>query len=352
MQQINRIGLDIAKRWFQVHAVSADGMMVLSRKLSRDAVLAFFASVTPCDVAMEASGSAHYWAREIGKSGHRVRLIPPIYVKPYVKRGKNDAHDARAICEAASRPDMRFVPIKSEEQQAALMQHTTRQLMIERRTALINSLRGQLAEFGMVANKGIQNARELVTMVDDGTDGKLSYLPAVVLEVLKLIVRQLRETEAAIGALDEQIRAWHEKSPLAQVLTSIPGIGPLIGAAIAATAPDHSVFRSGRDFAAWIGLVPRQHSSGGKERLGRISKQGNPYLRKLLVLAATSHLRWLHKRSGPLTDWLRDLLKRRPARLVTIALANKLARICWALMSTGELYRTDSANAEARAATI
>jgi transposase len=343
MEVISRIGLDIAKRWFQVHAVSADGTTVLNRKLAREAVLAFFTGVAPCDVALEASGSAHYWAREIGKSGHRVRLIPPIYVKPYVKRGKNDAHDARAICEAASRPDMRFVPIKSEEQQAALMQHTTRQLMVERRTALVNSLRGQLAEFGVVANKGIRNAKELITLVDDGADGQPSCLPAAALNVLKLIVRQLQETETAIVALDEQIHVWHEKSPQAQVLTSIPGIGPLIGAAIAATAPDHSVFRSGRDFAAWIGLVPRQHSSGGKERLGRISKQGNPYLRKLLVLAATSHLRWLHKRNGPLTDWLRDLLKRRPARLVTIALANKLARICWALMNTGELYRGGSA---------
>ena len=339
MQEISRIGLDIAKRWFQVHAVTREGKMAYSRKLCRDDVLNYFAGITPCNVAMEASGSAHYWAREIGKFGHRVCLIPPAYVKPYVKRGKNDAHDAQAICEAASRPDMRFVPVKTEDQQAALMLHTTRQLMVERRTALINSLRGQLAEFGMIAAKGLSHARQLINIVTSGTDDQLCKLPPTVLHVLTLITDQVQETEKAIAVLDQKIKDWHAQSPRAQVLTSVPGIGCLIAAAIAATTPDPSVFKSGRDFAAWIGLVPRQRSSGGKERLGHISKQGNPYLRKLLVLAATSHLRWLPKRSGPLADWLRALLRRRPARLVTIALANKLARICWALMRTGELYR-------------
>ena len=260
-------------------------------------------------------------------------------MKPYVKRGKNDAHDAQAICEAASRPDMRFVPTKTEEQQAALTLHTTRQLMVERRTALINSLRGQLAEFGMIAAKGLSHARQLINIVASGTDDPLCKLPSTVLDVLTLITGQLQETEKAIAVLDQKIKDGHAQSPCAQVLTSVPGIGCLIAAAIAATTPDPSVFKSGRDFAAWVGLVPRQRSSGGKERLGRISKQGNPYLRKLLVLAATSHLRWLPKQSGPLADWLRTLLRRRPARLVTIALANKLARICWALMRTGELYR-------------
>jgi transposase len=339
MHEISRIGLDIAKRWFQVHAVTAGGKAAFSRKLARDDVLNFFAGIAPCEVAMEASGSAHHWAREIGKMGHRVCLIPPAYVKPYVKRGKNDAHDARAICEAASRPDMRFVPVKSEEQQAALMLHTTRQLMVERRTALINSLRGQLSEFGVIAAKGLSHARHLTRLVNEGTDSLLAGLPSMVLDVLKLITGQLQETERAIAVLDQKIEDWHAQNPHAQVLTSVPGIGSLIAAAIAATTPDPAVFKSGRDFAAWIGLVPRQRSSGGKERLGHISKQGNSYLRRLLVLAATSHLRWLHKRSGPLTDWLRALLRRRPARLVSIALANKLARICWALMRTGELYR-------------
>lgn len=345
MQEISRIGLDIAKRWFQVHGAAADGTMLLSRKLARDGVLAFFSTIAPCDVALEASGSAHYWARALSKAGHRVHLIPPAYVKPYVKRGKNDAHDAQAICEASSRPGMRFVPIKSEEQQAALMLHTTRQLMIERRTALVNSLRGQLAEFGVVAAKGISHARELTKLVNEAVDNQLSSLPSEVLDVLKLITGQLQETELTVTALDQKIKGWLADSPKAQVLTSVPGIGPLIAAAISATVPDPTVFKTGRDFAAWIGLVPRQRSSGGKERLGHISKQGNPYLRKLLVLAATSHLRWLHKRNCAVTIWLRELLRRRPARLATVALANKLARICWALMRTGELYRNGATTA-------
>ena len=340
MQEISRIGLDIAKRWFQVHGAAADGTMLLSRKLARDGVLAFLSTIAPCDVALEASGSAHYWARALSKAGHRVHLIPPAYVKPYVKRGKNDAHDAQAICEASSRPGMRFVAIKSEEQQAVLMLHTTRQLMIERRTALVNSLRGQLAEFGVVAAKGISHARELAKLVNEAVDNQLASLPSEVLDVLKLITGQLQETELAITALDQKIKGWLADSPKAQVLTPVPGIGPLIATAISATVPDPAVFKTGRDFAAWIGLVPRQRSSGGKERLGHISKQGNPYLRKLLVLAAASHLRWLHKRNCAVTIWLRELLRRRPARLATVALANKLARICWALMRTGELYRT------------
>ena len=347
MQEISRIGLDIAKRWFQVHGAAADGTMLLSRKLARDGVLAFFSTIAPCDVALEASGSAHYWARALSKAGHRVHLIPPAYVKPYVKRGKNDAHDGQAICEASSRPGMRFVPIKSEEQQAVLMLHTTRQLMIERRTALVNSLRGQLAEFGVVAAKGISHARELTKLVNEAVDNQLASLPSEVLDVLKLITGQLQETELVITALDQKIKGWLADSPKAQVLTPVPGIGPLIATAISATVPDPAVFKTGRDFAAWIGLVPRQRSSGGKERLGHISKQGNPYLRKLLVLAATSHLRWLHKRNCAVTIWLRELLRRRPARLATVALANKLARICWALMRTGELYRTGATAAAA-----
>jgi len=340
MHEISRIGLDIAKRWFQVHAATADGKTAFSRKLSRDGVLGFFAGIEPCDVALEASGSAHYWAREIGKMGHKVRLIPPAYVKPFVKRGKNDAHDAQAICEAAARPDMRFVPVKSEEQQAALMLHTTRQLMVERRTALVNSLRGQLAEFGIVAPRGVAHARALIRLVRQPDNTEFSALQPEALEVFNLIIEQLDHTERAIKTLDLKIEAQLARNDKAKVLASIPGIGPLIATAIAATSPDPSVFKSGRDFAAWIGLVPRQRSSGGKQRLGHISKQGNPYLRKLLVLAATSHLRWNGKRTCGLSAWIRELLRRRPARLVAIAVANKLARICWAMMRTGEIYRS------------
>jgi transposase len=343
MQQVSRIGLDIAKRWFQIHGVSVNEELVIARKLGREEVLGFFAGLTPCEVALEASGSAHYWAREIGKLGHRVKLIPPAYVKPFLRRGKNDANDARAICEAASRPDMRFVPVKSEEQQAALLLHTTRQLMIERRTALVNSLRAQLAEFGIIAAKGMAHARSLVKTVKEDAGAMVYGLPETIKGILCLIVGQIQDTDKAICELDSKIKDWQTKSPQAQVLSSVPGFGPLITAAIAATAPDPGVFRSGRDFAAWIGLVPKQRSSGGKERLGRISKQGNHYLRKLLVLAAATHLRWLHKWQGPLAVWVQQLLKRRPPKLVMIALANKLARIAWAIMRTGEIYRTGSA---------
>lgn len=338
MQQISRIGLDIAKRWFQVHAVQADGSEVLNKKLARNSVTAFFSSVPACDVTLEACGSSHYWARELVRLGHRVKLISPAYVKPFVKRSKTDAHDARAICEAAARPDMRFVPIKSEEQQAVLMQHTARQLLVEQRTAVVNSLRAHLAEFGVIANKGIHNVTELARIIDDAAI-ELSTIPTPGIAILKLLVAHLRSIESSLEMIDEQIADWQQASAQAQILASIPGIGTITSAAVASSVPDPAAFRSGRDFAAWMGLVPRQHSSGGKERIGHISKQGNKYLRRLLVLAATSHLRWLHKRSGAVADWCRELLKRRPARLVTIALANKLARICWAMMTTGELFR-------------
>jgi transposase len=341
MREIVRIGLDIAKRWFQVHAVDGEGREVFNRKLPRDKVLGFLAAIPPCDVVLEACSSSHHWGREISRLGHRARLISPNYVKPYLKRGKSDAHDARAICEAASRPDMRFVRVKSEEQQAALMQHTSRQLLIDQRTAVANSLRGHLAEFGIIEKKGIENVGELVRMLDE-EDEELAQVPASALLVMKVLADQLRAVDAHLSAIDEQIEAWQRESAAAQALKTMPGIGALISAALAAHVPDPSMFRSGRDFAAWLGLVPRQNSSGGRERLGRITKQGNPYLRRLLVLGATSSLRWLHKRQDPLAAWTRKLLQRRPARLVTVALANKLARIAWAIMTTGELFRSEA----------
>lgn len=302
MRQIVRIAVDIAKRWFQIHAVDGDDHEVVNRKLPRDKVLGFLAALPPCDVAMEACSSSHYWGREISRLGHRVRLISPNYVKPYVKRGKSDAHDARAICEAASRPDMRFVRVKTEDQQAALMQHTSRQLLVEQRTAVANSLRGQLGEFGVIENKGIQNVGELVRMLDED-DVDLAHVPATALTVMKILADQLRAVDAHLAMIDEQIEAWREASAPAQALKTIPGIGALISAALAAHVPDPSIFRSGRDFAAWLGLVPRQNSSGGKERLGRITKQGNPYLRRLLVLGATASLRWLQKRTDSVAEW-------------------------------------------------
>lgn len=275
-----------------------------------------------------------------------MRLISPNYVKPYVKRGKSDAHDARAICEAASRPDMRFVPVKTEDQQAALMQHTSRQLLIAQRTAVANSLRGQLAEFGVIEKKGIENVGELVRMLDD-KDAALVNVPPVAIMVMKVLADQLQAVDEHLAMIDAQIEAWRQDSAAAQALKTIPGIGALISAALAAHVADPSVFRSGRDFAAWMGLVPRQNSSGGKDRLGRITKQGNPYLRRLLVLGATASLRWLQKRTDPLADWTRNLLLRRPARLVTVALANKMARIAWAIMMTGELFRSEARTATA-----
>jgi transposase len=346
MRQITRIGLDIAKRWFQVHAVDSDDREVLNRKLPRDKVLTFLSALPPCEVALEACSSSHHWGREISRLGHRVRLISPNYVKPYVKRGKSDAHDARAICEAASRPDMRFVRVKTEDQQAALMQHTSRQLLVDQRTAVANSLRGQLAEFGVIENKGIENVGELVSMLD-GEDECLAHVPPTALLVMKVLANQLHAVDEHLAMIDEQIDAWQKANAPAQALKTIPGIGVLISAALAAYVPDPSAFRSGRDFAAWLGLVPRQNSSGGKERLGRITKQGNPYLRKLLVLGATSSLRWLRKRTDAVADWTRKLLQRRPARLATVAIANKLARIAWAIMRTGELFRSQSVAAAA-----
>lgn len=346
MNQIARIGLDIAKRWFQIHAVDGAGCEVLNRKLPRDKLLGFLAALPSCDVALEACSSSHYWGREIRRLGHRVSLISPNYVKPYLKRGKSDAHDARAICEAASRPDMRFVRVKSEEEQAALTQHTSRQLLVEQRTAVANSLRGQLAEFGVIEKKGIENVGELVRMLDDN-DEDLAQIPSSALTVMKILADQLRAVDAHLAAIDEQIEAWQRESATAQALRTIPGVGTLISAALAAYVPDPSMFRSGRDFAAWLGLVPRQNSSGGKERLGRITKQGNPYLRRLLVLGATASLRWLQKRADPLAVWSTRLLHRRPARLVTVALANKMARIAWAIMTTGELFRAEAPTAQA-----
>ena len=341
MHQIVRIGLDIAKRWFQVRAVDEREKEIFNRRLPRDKVLGFLGTLPPCEVALEACSSSHHWGREIERLGHRVRLISPNYVKPFVKRGKSDAHDARAICEAASRPDMRFVPVKTEEQQAALMQHTSRQLLIDQRTAAANSLRSQFAEFGVIEKQGVENLADLVRRLDESAPD-IAHIPQSARAVMRVLADHLYAIEARLTLIDEQIEARRQSSASAQALETIPGIGALISAALVAHVPDPSAFRSGRDFAAWLGLVPRQNSSGGKEKLGRITKQGNPYLRRLLVLGATASLRWLHKRTDPLAVWTRQLLQRRPARLVTVALANKLARIAWAIMTTGELYRREA----------
>jgi transposase len=336
MKEFIRIGVDLAKNYFQVHALESEDGRATTRKLGRQAMRKFFLETKPCLVGMEACGSAHYWARELQAMGHEVHLIPPIYVKPYVKRGKNDAADAAAICEAMSRPEMRFAPVKSEEQQATLMLHKTRELLIKQRTMGINALRGHLSEFGIVAAKGIGRVDELLEKAESDVT-----LPEIAKAALKILVQHLEAIEASIAVLDQEIAAVHTQSPVSRLLASIPGIGKITASAIVASVPDPKVFKSGRDFSAWLGTTPRQNSSGGKEKLGSITKQGNRYLRRLLVLGATSLLRVAGKRKGAWRDWLIALLGRKPARLVTVALANKLARIVWAVMTTGEAFRAE-----------
>ena len=333
---ITTVGLDLAKNVFQVHGVNADGVVIVRRRLRRAQVGTYFAGLQPCLVGMEACGTSHFWARELIALGHEVKLIPPSYVKPYVRRGKNDATDAEAICEAVTRPNMRFVPIKTEEQQAALMLHKARELLVRQQTMLVNALRAHMAELGMVAPLGRGKVKDIIAVIEDSED---ESIPDLAKAALKPLATQLHANEDATAALDAEIKAWHKNNAASQRLATIPGVGFLTASAIAATVPDPSFFKSGREFSAWLGLVPRQNSSGGKERLGRISKQGNPYIRRLLVIGATSMLRYARAKTAPGADWVNDLLGRRPPRLVTVAMANKTARIAWVLMSREETYR-------------
>ena len=334
--EISTIGLDIAKNVFQLHGVDAEGEIVVRRKLRRGEMLSFFARLSPCLVGIEACATSHFWARELVRLGHTVRLIPPSYVKPYVRRGKNDAADAAAICEAVTRPTMRFVPIKSTDQQAVLVLHRSRDLLVKQRTMLINALRCHLAEFGIVAAQKRTGLAQLIAMVVEDVD---EDIPILVRRALEPLVHQLGQLQSEILQLEKQIEAWHRSNPVSCRLATIPGVGPIIASAIAATMLDPGHFRSGREFAAWLGLVPKQNSSGGKERLGRISRQGNRYVRRLLVIGATAVLRYdRNKTSG--NEWLLALLERKPARLVTVALANKMARTAWALLARQEDHRT------------
>jgi transposase len=280
--QITTIGLDLAKNVFQVHGVDAEGRVVVWRKLRRAKVREFFAGLTPCLIGMEACGTAHFWAREVIAMGHQVRIMPPSYVKAYVRRGKNDAADAAAICEAVLRPHMRFVPIKTEEQQSALMLHKARDLLVRQQTMLINAIRGHMAELGMVAPQGSAKIKELIAVIKDSED---QSVPALARAALQPLVHQMRSLDGQIEALDREIKAWHKMNETSRRLATIPGIDFITASAIAATVLDPSFFKSGREFAAWVGLTPRQNSSGSKERLGRISKKGNTYIRRLLVAA-------------------------------------------------------------------
>jgi len=333
--QITTIGLDIAKNVFQVHGVDAQDNVVVTRQLRRARLLAFFGRLGPCLVGMEACATAHYWAREIAKLGHEVRLMPPGYVKPYVKRGKNDAADAAAICEAVTRPSMRFVPVKSAEQQGALMMHRTRDLLIRQRTQLINALRGHMAELGLVAAKGREGVGKLMAIVAQDNEERL---PACARIAVQTIIGQLGALQHQIAVIERRIHAGHRASEASRRLEAIPGIGVITASALISTMTDPKVFRSGREFAAWVGLVPRQNSTGGKERLGGISKQGDRYLRRLLVVGALAVLKQAraHPDKHP---WLTQLLARRPAKLVAVALANKMARTAWVVLARGESYR-------------
>lgn len=336
MKKFIRIGVDLAKNFFQVHGIARDGAEAVSRKLTRAKFRAFFEGVAPCRVGMEACGSAHYWGRELKRMGHDVVLIAPIYVKPYVKRGKNDAADAAAICEAMSRPDMRFVPIKSADQQAVLMLHKTRELLVKQRTMIVNALRGHLSEFGLIAAKGIQRVHELVAMAL-GEEG----FPEAARQAVAALAEQSEQLDGAIDGLEKQIAQSGARNPMVRLLKEIPAVGPLISSAMAASYPDPSVFKSGRDFAASLGLTPSQHSSGGKEKLGSITKKGNRYLRKMLVVGCTSVLRVAHKYKGALAEWIVAIKAKKPERVAAVALANKLARVCWAMLSTGEGFREE-----------
>ena len=334
--EIKALGIDLAKSVFQLHGVDVEGRAVLRKKLRRSAVLDVLRGLPPCLIGMEACASSHHWAREIAALGHDVRLIPPAYVKPYVKRQKNDAADAEAICEAVSRPSMRFVPIKSPEQQSVLMLHRSRDLLMRQRTMLLNAIRAHLAEFGVVAAQGPSKVLDLVARL---RSGELIELPETVRSVLLGLASQLESLAGEVRALERQLMAWHRSNAASQRLETIPGVGLITATALAASVPDASVFRSGRQFAAYLGLVPRQSSSGGKERLGHISKMGNGYLRRLLVVGATSVIRRAGTNETRTGAWVRSLLERKPARLTTVAVANKTARVAWALLARAESYR-------------
>jgi transposase len=333
--QITTIGLDIAKNVFQVHGIDANEKVVVRKQLRRSQVLAFFKALPPCLIGMEACATAHYWARELSKLGHRVRLMPAKDVKAYVKRNKNDAADAAAICEAVRRPTMRFVGIKSAEQQGRLMLHRTRDLLMRQRTQVINALRGHLAELGITAAQGNAGLKELLKIIAGDEDERL---PADAHAGLVVLAAQLQAVQTMIGAIEKRIMAQHRSSEASKRLETIPGIGIVGATAITATVTDPTAFRSGRDFAAWIGLVPRQDSTGGKQKLGPISKQGDRYLRRILVVGAHAVLR--HARQKPEKyPWLTQLLARKPFRVVAVALANKMARIAWALLANGGTYQ-------------
>jgi transposase len=340
MQAVTTIGLDIAKSVFQVHGVDATGNVIVRRQLKRRYVLAFFQKLPPCVVGIEACATAHHWSRALKAIGHTVRLMPPAYVKPYVKRQKNDAADAEAICEAVTRKSMRFVETKTLEQQSCLMLHRTRHLFIRQQTAVINAIRAHLAEFGIVARVGRNGVADLLDIVANPSDGRL---PEVARACLAALGVQLRMLKTLILDFDRRIMAWHRSNEMSKRLDEIPGVGPALATALVASVADPKAFRSARNFSAWVGLVPKQHSSGGKDKLGSISKQGDRYLRSLFTAGALAVIRYAKLQGTNHRPWLTALLARRPAKVAAIALANKIARMAWALMARGERYKEPAA---------
>ena len=339
MGQVITVGLDIAKHVFQVHGIDDEGVIVIRRKVRRSELLNFFRAIKPCLVGIEACATAHHWGRELSALGHQVRLMPPLYVKPYVKRQKNDMADAEAICEAVSRPTMRFVPLKTAEQQAVLMLHRSRELLIRQRTMLINALRGHLAEFGIVMRQGAVGVAGLIAVVED-RDGAIEPMAH---EALLPLVAQLHEMQGRIAHLDRRILDWHPSNAASRRLATIPGVGPITASAIVATITDPSLFRSGRQLAAWLGLVPRQTSSGGKDRLGHITKKGDGYIRRLLIVGAHAVLRFVRSGKNTSNRWAAELIARKPYKVAATALANKMARIIWALLTRQEEFKTRAA---------
>jgi transposase len=334
--KLKRIGIDLAKQVFQVHGVDSHEQVKCRKQLKRSQMLDFFRQLEPCLVAMEACGSSHYWARELGALGHEVRLIAPQFVKPYVKGGKNDANDAEAICEAASRPTMRYVAVKSAEQQAGQSVHRIRSRLIRARTALANEIRGLLGEFGLVASRqGISATRALLQQALD----EHQALPGELHEMLELLRDELQGQDERIKQLDGMLQRQVKTDERVRRLLQVEGIGPISATAVVSAVGDARQFSSGRQFAAWLGLVPSQHSSGGKERLGNISKKGDCYLRTLLVHGARAVLKTCKDKADRRSIWLQELQCRRNTNIATVALANKNARIIWAILSKGEEYQ-------------
>jgi transposase len=334
MEQVITIGLDIAKHVFHAHGADERGQKVFSKRISRSGLLAFFGRQPRCVVALEACAGAHHWGRELQRLGHEVRLIPPVYVKPFVKRQKNDAADAEAICEAAQRPSMRFVAVKSEESQASAMVFRGRDLLVGQRTQIINALRGHMAEHGWVAPKGPSHIAKLADLLKDE-----DAVPAAARPVLEAMLEMLAELDRRIAVLDREIARRAREDETARRLMTIPGIGPITATALTALAPPPESFAKGRDFAAWLGLVPRQHSSGGKQKLGAISRMGERTLRRLLIIGASAVVLHASRSGAPAGSWLAQMLARKPRMLVTVALANKTARIVWAVLTRNEVYK-------------